>query len=54
MKHTRLRLVRRDERAPEVPEVDKGEQPCGWCAFIVVFLFMGCLWWPIFKLIGAL
>jgi hypothetical protein len=24
------------------------EQPCGWCAFIVIALFFGLFWWPFF------
>lgn len=38
----KLRLVKAEESEPT-------EDYCGWCAFIVVFLFMGCLWWPLFA-----
>jgi hypothetical protein len=47
MARPQLRLVtpadaRRDGDADE-------EKPCVVCAFVVVFLLMGLLWWPIFH-----
>lgn len=30
---------------------DKG---CAWCAILFMFLVAGLMWWPIFKLVGAL
>lgn len=43
-----LRIVRNGE-----PLYHGREKPCTWCALIVIFLLMGLVWWPIFKLIGA-